>query len=149
MIDPDSIPDTLQATGQWVCWRTEYRDTRDKPTKTPIKPGTQTYASVTDSSTWAGFDAAYQHYRNHDAIDGIGYVFTTDDPYVGVDLDNCRSPETGKLADWAREIIRELDSYTETSPSGTGVTSSLVERCRTAATATATSNSTVRTDTSL
>jgi putative DNA primase/helicase len=30
-------------------------------------------------------------------------------------------PETGKLDGWAREVIEELDSYTEISPSGKGV----------------------------
>jgi putative DNA primase/helicase len=39
----------------------------------------------------------------------------------GVDLDKCLDPETGELENWAREIIDELDSYAEISPSGTGV----------------------------
>ncbi|HKH39169.1 MAG TPA: hypothetical protein VKA82_18605, partial [Rubrobacter sp.] len=39
----------------------------------------------------------------------------------GVDLDKCLDPETGKLDGWAREVIEELDSYTEISPSGKGV----------------------------
>ena len=41
-------------------------------------------------------------------------------PYVGIDLDKCRDPETGKIEPWAEAIIRELDSYTELSPSGRG-----------------------------
>jgi hypothetical protein len=52
---------------------------------------------------------------------GIGFVFTADDPFCGVDLDRCRDAVTGEVEEWAREIIRELDSYTEMSPSGTGV----------------------------
>ena len=52
---------------------------------------------------------------------GIGFVFTDSDPYTGVDIDNCRNPETGQIAEWAWEIIRALNSYTEVSPSGTGV----------------------------
>jgi hypothetical protein len=38
-----------------------------------------------------------------------------------VDLDHCVDPSTGKIAPWAREIIIGLDSYSEFSPSGTGV----------------------------
>ena len=38
-----------------------------------------------------------------------------------VDLDHCVDPGTGKIAPWAREIIIGLDSYSEFSPSGTGV----------------------------
>ena len=52
--------------------------------------------------------------------DGIGFVFNGDG-IGGVDLDACRDPETGELAAWAREVINDFASYTEVSPSGTGV----------------------------
>jgi len=39
---------------------------------------------------------------------------------VGVDLDDCRVPETETTLDWAEDIVRTLGSYTEISPSGTG-----------------------------
>ena len=48
-------------------------------------------------------------------------MFTDDDPIVGVDLHDCRNPETGEIDDWAASIVETLDSYTEISPSGTGV----------------------------
>jgi primase-polymerase (primpol)-like protein len=53
-------------------------------------------------------------------LDGLGFVFTDSDPIVGVDLDACRIPETGKTRDWATDIIDRLDSFTEISPSETG-----------------------------
>jgi hypothetical protein len=37
----------------------------------------------------------------------------------GIDLDTCRGD--GTLAPWAAQVVDRLDSYTETSPSGTGV----------------------------
>jgi hypothetical protein len=36
-------------------------------------------------------------------------------------LDNGRDPKTGRIKKWASQIIRDLASYTEVSPSGTGV----------------------------
>ena len=48
-------------------------------------------------------------------------MFTPEDDLCGVDLDKCLDPETGEIEGWAQEIIEELDSYTEISPSGTGV----------------------------
>jgi hypothetical protein len=36
-------------------------------------------------------------------------------------LDKCRDKESGEIDDWAREAIDQLNSYTELSPSGTGV----------------------------
>lgn len=47
-------------------------------------------------------------------------MFTDDDPIVGVDLDDCREPDSGNVDDTALDIIERLDSYTEVSPPGTG-----------------------------
>jgi hypothetical protein len=38
-----------------------------------------------------------------------------------VDLDGCRDPHSGRIEPWAKAIIRRLNSYTEISPSGTGL----------------------------
>jgi primase-polymerase (primpol)-like protein len=78
-------------------------------------------AAVDDSTTWSGFRKAVSAFRSHTAFDGIGFVFSAADPYVGIDLDDCRDPATGDLEPWARTIIRQLDTYTEVSPSGTGI----------------------------
>jgi primase-polymerase (primpol)-like protein len=53
------------------------------------------------------------------SADGIGFVFTRDDPYAGADLDECIGPE-GMHPD-AAAILLTLDTYSEISPSGTGV----------------------------
>jgi primase-polymerase (primpol)-like protein len=110
------LPDAIVSRDQWVCWRAEERD--GKPTKIPINPHTGLYASTTDSRTWADFE----HARDHAAAneDGIGFVFTRDDPLVGVDLDDCRDPASGRPDPTAKDIIRTLDSYTEVSPSEMG-----------------------------
>lgn len=112
----EHIPSTLIDHEQWVCWQTENRD--GKQTKIPIDPTTGRYASTTESSTWATFEAA-REYAIETADTGLGFVFTDDDPFVGVDLDNCRD-EDGDAPAWATTIIDRLDSYTEISPSGTG-----------------------------
>src|SRR5262249_1385032 len=41
--------------------------------------------------------------------------------YCGIDLDDCRDPETGQLSPDATAIVERFASYTEVSPSGTGV----------------------------
>nr|WP_246045795.1 hypothetical protein [Halorussus ruber] len=88
-------------------------------TKIPVTPGSGEFASSTDSETWTGFETALDYVQTGNAA-GIGFVFTDDDPIVGVDLDDCRDPETGDADDAALDIIDRLDSYTEVSPSGTG-----------------------------
>jgi putative DNA primase/helicase len=115
--EPEQIPETLRERDQWVCWREEERD--GKPTKIPVTPGAGGFASATESETWASFETALD-YTETEHADGIGFVFTDDDPIVGVDLDDCRDPETNDVDDAALDIIARLDSYTEVSPSGTG-----------------------------
>ena len=48
-------------------------------------------------------------------------MFSESDPFCGIDLDKCRNKETGELESWAAGIVSEMDSYTEISPSGTGI----------------------------
>ena len=115
--EPEAIPETLRERDQWVCWREEERD--GKPTKIPVTPEVGGFASATASETWASFEAALD-YSETEHADGVGFVFTDDDPIVGIDLDDCRDPETGDVDDDAQDIIARLDSYTEVSPSGTG-----------------------------
>ncbi|WP_254824789.1 phage NrS-1 polymerase family protein [Haloglomus halophilum] len=115
--ESEAIPETLRERDQWVCWREEERD--GKPTKIPVTPGAGGFASATASETWASFEAALD-YTETEHADGIGFVFTDDDPIVGVDLDDCRDPDTDDVDDAALDIITRLDSYTEVSPSGTG-----------------------------
>jgi putative DNA primase/helicase len=103
---------------QWLCWRTEERD--GKLTKVPVCPHTGELAAVDQPETWGTYEEAVVASKEH-GHDGIGFIFTEQDPYGGVDLDKCRNPETGEIADWAREAIEHLNSYVELSPSGTGV----------------------------
>ena len=113
----DALPDTLLTHDQWVCWRIQQRN--DKQTKVPIIPDTTQFASTTDPETWRAFQTARQAVTTT-PVDGLGFVFTAADPLIGVDLDDCRDPDAGEPAAWASQIIAQLDSYTEVSPSGTG-----------------------------
>lgn len=110
-------PDELRTVDQFVCWREENRD--GDITKVPysVHGGR---ASSTNPKTWASFEAAIAYAEEH-TMNGIGFVFTEDDPYAGIDLDKCRNPETGEIELWARKIVDALNSYAEVSPSGTGL----------------------------
>ena len=115
---PDTVPAELAGLPQWVAWRWEERD--GKPTKPPLNPHTGEYASTTDPATWGTLRDAVRFCHDRGAA-GVGFVFTKNDPYADIDLDKCRDPETGEIAPWAQAIIDYLSSYTEVSPSGTGV----------------------------
>jgi putative DNA primase/helicase len=108
-------PGELRTTDQFVCWREENRD--GDITKVPysVHGGR---ASSTNPKTWAPFDEAVAVSARYD---GIGFVFTEDDPFAGIDIDKCRNAETGEIEPWAWKIVAAFDSYTEVSPSGTGL----------------------------
>jgi KaiC/GvpD/RAD55 family RecA-like ATPase len=106
----NTIPDELKSRRQWVNWKTIERGGRK--TKIPMQPNGKP-ASSTNSKTWSAFDEL--------AKGPIGFVFTPDDPFIGIDLDGCRNSKTGKLDEWARKIVLTFGTYTEISPSGTGV----------------------------
>jgi hypothetical protein len=132
----DAIPAELLALLQWIVWwsvRGEGRrvklpngrftkalQVQTKPHKLPIDPGVGGLAATTRPATWSSVEEAEAAAQRW-SLSGVGFVFTDGDPYSGVDIDNCRNPETGEIVEWAWAIVRELDSYTEASPSGTGV----------------------------
>ena len=122
-VDDARIPECLRAVAQWVVWRLEIRVDalgKPKPTKVPYDSASGRKASVTDATQWAAFDLAHKAW-SEGGFDGVGFVFTVDDPFAGIDLDKCRDVESGEIEPWAHAIIGRLDSYTELSPSGTGV----------------------------
>jgi primase-polymerase (primpol)-like protein len=88
--------------------------------KIPFNPRTGEKASPIDPATWGSFADALSAYANG-AGKGIGFVFGQDNPFTGVDLDHCIEENTGRVAPWAKAIVSKLNSYTEYSPSGTGL----------------------------
>ncbi len=117
--DLAAFPEDLRRLDQWVCWRLEEAG-RAKPAKVPYTPGTTTRADTTDSATWGSFEAATAHAARDRGL-GVGFVFSSADGFVGVDLDHCRNPDSGELEPWAADIVERLASYTEVSPSGIGL----------------------------
>lgn len=108
-----NIPAELRGLRQWVCW--------GKPgaaRKCPYNPHTGTPAKAGLQETWADFAAAAQAVRAG-RYEGVGFEFRTGGGLVGIDLDHCM--QDGKLTEWAAAWVERLDSYTEISPSGTGL----------------------------
>jgi len=118
----DNIPLELTSWKQWVVWKAEFRD-NGKINKIPVNPTTGKNASSNKPESWRTYDDAVNCFitNQFDDIAGIGFVFTNDDPFCGIDLDGCYDPETGKMEDWASEVLKDLNSYCEISPSKTGV----------------------------
>jgi putative DNA primase/helicase len=112
------IPEEMRQRDQWVCYRLVSRPGKEKPDKVPIDPKTGKPASTTDSLTWASFEKAVSVSPKYD---GIGFVFSSGDPFAGIDLDGCRDSESGRMEEWAEALLAGLGGYAEVSPSGRGV----------------------------
>ena len=107
----EKLPQELKERGSFCLWKYEERDGR--LTKVPyqangLRADSTNKATFTDYATAIGI---------RDKYDGIGIgVF---DDICAIDIDHCI--ENGVLSDMAEDIISRMDSYTEYSPSGTGV----------------------------
>ena len=111
----ENVPEELAARPQWVAWRA----VGDKPDKVPYSTTTGRRASSTDLMSWSTFEETLRAYENGEYA-GVGFVFSSADPYTGIDLDDCVDQD-GEIALWALEIVRCFDSYTELSATGTGL----------------------------
>src|SRR5215210_3226228 len=112
---PENVPAELKVGDVWVTCD-EY-----KVPLIAIENGAVFAASSTNPETWRSYETALATWQNNDHIVGVGRTITENEEFVGVDLDDCINPETGELSPWAAKIIDRLDSYTEISPSLTGV----------------------------
>ena len=113
---PENIPEELKEDATWVCC---------DEAKVPListRSGAVYAASSTDEATWRTYEDAYNAWlENEWSFAGVGRVIRAEEDLVGVDLDKCLDPESGKLTPWAKAMLERLDSYAEISPSGTGV----------------------------
>lgn len=103
---------------RWVVWRYgSARKGKAKPPKVPYNPRTGRPADSTDPTTWATFAEASRALQRG-RYDGIGIMLG--DGLAGIDFDHCVDG-VGQIAPAVLADVQALNSYTEFSPSGTGV----------------------------
>lgn len=118
----EQIPQELRVLDQWVAVDMSL-DANGEPKKLPLNPKTGRTASVVDRATWGSFDQAVKTGKP------IGFVFSDEDPYAFIDLDD---PYHLKHKDWSDEkrqhcanlnghVYATFKSYAELSVSGNGV----------------------------
>jgi len=114
---PKNIPEELKGRRQFVVWKLVPR--HGKLAKVLFQPCGIT-AKANDPRTWVSFTEACEAYATGRWA-GIGFVFSADDPYCGIDLDDCIAAD-GTIAEWARDILHRFPgAYAEISPSGEGI----------------------------
>lgn len=117
VFNPSGIPEELKSVPQWLVWKAVPSKSRPgKIDKIPYQVNGK-HASTTNPETWTTFDVAVNALQSGN-YQGVGFVFTKETPYSGVDIDSCIKDGVIDLS--AKELLVELNSYTEISPSGTG-----------------------------
>ena len=100
------IPSEIRKLPQWVCCSSD---------KIPKNPLTGANAKTDSPDTWGTFSDALRACVIY-GFENVGFVFTKDDNYFGVDLDHCLSNH-----DLVEEFVNTLKTYTEISKSGDGI----------------------------
>lgn len=108
--------DELKSLKQWVCFKKELRN--DKVTKIPKNPATGNNASSNNPNTWGTYDQAIKATERFN-FDGVGFNLVGG--YFAIDLDHVIDPESKTIEPYAINILKLMNSYTEISPSGTGL----------------------------
>lgn len=127
VLDPvyDNVPRVLRGMDHWVAWKQKLHENKDgskRWTKVPVDVQTGGFASSTDSDTWVSYDEAAAYVRRSDTdACGIGFVVGDDDAVVGIDIDDCRDPDSGEIDESVEALLDGVESYAEVSPSGTGL----------------------------
>lgn len=109
------IPYDLMNDAVWCTWKRETRD--GKPTKVPYNPLTGRRAETNNPETFTTFQIAEEAFKIDSEYDGIGILVSNG--FSAVDIDHCI--ENGEISDFAKDICAKMNSYTEKSPSGTGL----------------------------
>jgi len=121
-----NIPEELRKLNQWCNWKLVDAGS-DKPAKQPINSRTGKLASVSNSSTWSTFEEAI---AAAPYCSGIGFIFTKECGYCGIDLDDpyeklsdgtfkYANPEA--IANRNQFIVVTFPGYWEISQSGKGL----------------------------
>lgn len=114
-----NIPDCLKALPQWVLWRYVLKGGRWA--KVPFQRNGDT-ASSTDAATWSTFPTVWSVYQGG-GYDGIGIALdgAIDEDgltLAAIDIDKVAGDQARE--ELAQEVIRDVASYAERSPSGNG-----------------------------
>lgn len=121
-----AIPKPMKDIAQWGCWEADYPgcDSVDNH-KAPRMPSGG-FLSVNRPDTFSTFDEASKAASDGGKWQrgGVSFVVTESDPFTIFDLDHvARTCDDGsvEVEPAAMAIVEALDSYTEVSPSGTGL----------------------------
>ena len=124
-----NIPKEMLAYPSWVIWRSELKIKPDgtpelnadgsfKMVKPLYNPNNLRHASHSNPSHWSDANFALQQlYSHQDKFEGLGFVFSDNDPYCGIDIDKIQQGNS----QFKKEAYEKFNTYCEWSPSASGL----------------------------
>src|SRR6202790_1340269 len=113
----ESVPIELRSFRQFVVWKYETIWGSTEQTKVPYNPVTLQKASSIDPNSWCDYNTCMAAIATG-AWSGLGFVLSENDEFAFIDLDYSTDPE---ILARQKLIFDQFDSYSERSPSGTGL----------------------------
>lgn len=110
-----AVPALLKEIPRWLPWRYIPDPNRAKPRKVPHQIGGR-FADTMQPAQWEAYSIAVHALASGD-YSGLGFLL--EKPVVGIDKDAC--VVNGVISVEAQLLIDDMCSYTEISPSGTGI----------------------------
>lgn len=121
----DKIPEELSKLSRWIAWKyinKKYFDGVYRLTKVPISVVTHAnFKRIVDECvSLSDLKKIFKAYRGDDLWAGIGFSSHGDENILVLDFDDCLDNLQIK-SDVLKNLIYQLNSYTEISPSGKGL----------------------------
>jgi hypothetical protein len=110
-----NIPNELRTPPLWCQYYL-----KSDPEHPDKKPKKQPVVAWSNRANLRPLDYLLQN-RKSTKHDGFQRLVDPAESLVYVDIDHCRDKNSGTIEPWAEEIVNALDTYTEASPSGTGL----------------------------
>lgn len=136
------MPQAMRDRPQWLVWKFVQKPGAPKPAKVPFyvsgslrgwphgkpkdgKPTPQQpqveQGHDLDRAALCTLDVALAKLAHMPQLAGVGFAFLPGDGLIGVDIDHAINAESGEISELCAKVVDLCGSYTETSPSGTGV----------------------------
>ncbi|OYR81696.1 hypothetical protein DJ71_13070 [Halorubrum sp. E3] len=124
-VELDVYPTDLLDVERWLTWKPtdDGRKVPRAPYANPDWP--DKFVSAQDPDVWTSFETATDAIADRRDY-GLAFNIPDvdeypDDPFVLIDYDDARDPETGEVHPTVRDHIERAESYADVSTSGTGV----------------------------
>lgn len=109
------IPQSMRELKRWLAFEVTWDAAANKFKKRPVNSKGM---GINDPEDAESFESMLAFVRKHQ---GFVLGFYIEEPFIGTDIDDCRNAKTGVVDPKVMEIIRSLNTWTESSVSGTGI----------------------------